>query len=516
VTLTFLLSSIKRHLRLVILVALLGLGAGIALPFVRGSVYTAEASVLLAPPGTSTGFQDADKFIAAQLNLLSSTALLEKVAAKFPGETPRTLRQAVTVALEPPSAVTISAISVDASQAAELANTYALSYLDDQRERLTGSLDADIAVINDQIASLDEQTNEITSQLVLRPTDAALITQLNSIEDRRSRLLERQNDLQAQVDEGISSELTAPAEVPEKKTGLTPLQWALLGLFAGTFAGVGLAAARAAMSGMLLDAQQLEELLGSPVAARIPVVSELAGGPEAGLEILPVKVAARLDRLCVRAEGVGPADGRQLRVAVVGTAAECGVTTLSLMLGARMAQSRMTVGLVDADGLSPWISRRLSRSGGNGSGEAAGWSGTTGPGASRGARGRGRAAGTEVATVTQPGRELHPTAVPTAHERLVVIGEGTRAEQLFQEAGLDDVLDALGRTDVDIVVFDGGSLIDAALAVRLAQQVDVVVLVVPLARQPIDQIRVVRRLFEGRDVEVLPVVTDVVPRRRLD
>ena len=49
-TLTFLMSSIKRHVRLVVLVALLGRAGGIALPMVRESVYTAEASLLLEPP----------------------------------------------------------------------------------------------------------------------------------------------------------------------------------------------------------------------------------------------------------------------------------------------------------------------------------------------------------------------------------------------------------------------------------------------------------------------------------
>ena len=61
-----------------------------------------------------------------------------------------------------------------------------------------------------------------------------------------------------------------------------------------------------------------------------------------------------------------------------------------------------------------------------------------------------------------------------------------------------------------LLSFDGGSLMDAALSVRLCQLVDVVVLLVPLSRQNVDQLRVVRRLFDGRPVEILPVLTDVV------
>lgn len=523
-TLTFLLSSMRRHFWVVALVAVLGLGAGIALPFVRESVYTAEATLLLEAPA-SGGFQDSDNFVAAQLAFLSSTALVEEVAAAFPGETPRSIRTSVTVALQPPSTVTISAISTDAQRAAELANTYAQSYLLDQRERLTSRAQADLESVEAQIAELDAQTATLNAQLLQRPTDAALITQINALEERKSRLFDRRDELEGAIEQSIASELTAPAEVPKTRTGLSPWEWAAVGLIGGIFGGAGLASLFAAVSGKLLDARQLEELLGVPVVARIPVVPELAKGPEAGLDMLPAKLATRLDRLCVRAEGVGPADGRQLRVAVVGTSSGTGVTTLALMLGARLAQSRMSVGIVDADGLDPWISRRLSRSQAKGGEPAAGW-GSNGtrrretegdrPTRTRNApRGRSAVEASERAggapSVAAP---LRPTAVATAHEGLVVLGNGPRADQMVQAAGVDEVLAALSGTDTDIVVFDGGSVMDAALAVRLVQQVDVVVLAVPLSNQPVDQIRVVRRLFEGRPVEVLPVITDVAPRRR--
>jgi len=199
-----------------------------------------------------------------------------------------------------------------------------------------------------------------------------------------------------------------------------------------------------------------------------------------------------------------------------------------------MAQSRMTVGLMDADALNPWISRRLSRSDADGAGRSAAKAKAAASAAKNTKNRRSpRGGGTATAISAEPTVEIDespqnvaPSAalekvglelstLETSVERLVVVGEGPRAEQAFQRSTLDSVWHALDEVDVDIVVFDAGSMMDAALSVRLCQQVDVVVLIVPLARQNVDQLRVVKRLFDGRSVEILPVVTDVVARRQL-
>ena len=557
-TLSFILSSIRRHGRVVVLAALLGAVAGIAVSVVRVSVYQADATLLIEPPDAVGGVTiDADKYAAAQLSLLSGTGLVTKVAAAVPGSSVKSIRDAVTIEFVPPNAVKLSAIEIEPVRAQHIANTYATEYLTDQKDRLTAGAKAELVSIDAQLAQVTAESDVLTQAIANAGTDAGKIvplsTKLSGLDARASRLIDQKNEFQFVVDQELNSELIQPAELPKQPVGLTRVEWGLVGLFLGILGGTALAAAWAANSGRLLDVRQLEELLGAPVAARLPATGTLSRDPASGLEILPAKVASRIDRLCVRAEGVGPAHGRQLRVAVVGTAAECGVTTLSLMLGARMAQSRMTVGLVDADALNPWISRRLSRNVvsplastdgrsswgvgdhssrvvARGSATSSGRSSTPAtdvgdaaqgsPGSRRSARANRSPAVTSaalaVATPDPAVEGVELSTLPTSVDRLVVVGQGPRAEQALQRANLEDVLVGLESVDVDVVVFDAGSMMDSALSVRLCQQVDAVVLLVPLARQSVDQIRVVRRLFEGRDVEILPVVTDLVARRELD
>lgn len=552
-TLSFIVSSMKRHGRLVAVCAFFGLLGGLALPFMRTGVYLSEAVILLEPPTQSSGIPlDRDEYVAGQLSLLAGTELLGLVSEQVPGSTSRDIRNASTVSLEPPSAVKISAIDPDPKRAQLIATQYAEQYLGDQNRRELEGTEAELLSVNSQLESVNKELVDITAALARNREDVVAISKLQTLETRKARLDDERSTLESRTLRPSASELIQPAELPKTKEGLSPVEWALVGLFAGVFMGVAAAVAWAANSGQLLDAQQLEDILGVPVAARLPVVSALSKEPSAGLEILPAAVASRIDRLCVRAEGVGPSNGRQLRVAVAGTGAECGVTTLALMLGARMAQSRMTVGLMDADPLNPWISRRLSKSVAEGvrprdgrrkptgSDQPSGTSGRSRRGPARSSAAKsGAAVATQEKTPKTPLSESDPdtasngttasapsaalelarldlTTLATSVERLVVIGEGPRAEQAFQRSTLETVWRGLDDVDVDIVVFDGGSMMDAALSVRLCQLVDVIILLVPLARQNVDQLRVVRRLFDGRPVEILPVVTDVVARRQLD
>lgn len=524
-TLSFILSSMKRHGRLVVVLAVIGLLGGLAMPFLRSGVYMAEAELLIQPPESAGAGVDLDKFVAAQLSLLGSTALVKSVSDEVPGSSIRSIRNSVSVTLEPPNSVRIAVIDADPGRAKLIADQYAEQYLADQRRRLASVTDRELSLVTTQLTAVIAEIDRTAIALAANPTDAVVVSKMTSLQDRRVRLEDQKSQLEFVASEQQGSELVQPPELPKTKEGLSPVEWALVGLFGGVFGGVVLAAAWAANSGQLLDARQLEELLGVPVAARLPVVGALSKEPSAGLEILPAAIASRIDRLCVRAEGVGAANGRQLRVAVVGTGAECGVTTLALMLGARMAQSRMNVGLMDADALNPWISRRLSRS----AVELIGRADPVANGSSKspvrpvpsavGARAASGSPAGEVELLSSAALEVSGfelTTLATSVERLVVVGEGARAEQAFQKATLETVWRALDDVDVDIVVFDAGSLMDAALSVRLCQQVDAVILLVPLARQNVDQLRVVKRLFDGRPVEILPVVTDVVARRQLD
>jgi hypothetical protein len=67
----------------------------------------------------------------------------------------------------------------------------------------------------------------------------------------------------------------------------------------------------------------------------------------------------------------------------------------------------------------------------------------------------------------------------------------------------------------DTVVIDGGPLMGSASTVQLSRECDVVVLAVPVARQRVDELDVVRDQLDRAGRVVLPIATPAVRRRRI-
>ena len=95
-----------------------------------------------------------------------------------------------------------------------------------------------------------------------------------------------------------------------------------------------------------------------------------------------------------------------------------------------------------------------------------------------------------------------------------ILGLGPKAgRQALRRSDVAWVL-AGASQNANVIVVDGGALLDAASTVQLTREVDAVVLAIPMDHQEADELRVINEQLEGvrAGKRLLPVITH--PGRR--
>jgi len=151
----------------------------------------------------------------------------------------------------------IASINRSPELAAEIANAYAESYIDFRRSTDRGQLQEAIDLAE---TSQDEQTASERES----PVGEELRAQLDKL-----RL--------AQALQTGGAELVQPATVPSEPSSPHPTRNVALGLFLGLLLGLGLAALLEQFDRRIRSSDEMEELYGLPVLARIPKSGRLAG-----------------------------------------------------------------------------------------------------------------------------------------------------------------------------------------------------------------------------------------------
>lgn len=515
--LSFVIAAIRRRVWLVALLMLLGLVAGVSATSSKKPQYEATAELLVLSRTSAAGAtttSDPDRFIAGEVATLKGSGIADQVVAKVPGTSRPGLAENVRIEQKAKTdVVSIIVRSEFAQQAKDVANAYATTYVIDSEKRDSQGFNAEIDDIETQLKDLSDKISVIeveraklppnSTNVADRTRDAQLFEQTSSYRAQYTQLLATQTSLRYSSKLKSRSEVLQLASLPTVAIAAPRSLFAAAGLFLGTVLGIVGAVVWANSSRRLLDVVQLDEILGVKSVGTLPRAKQLAAEPKTAFEKLPDKTAAIIDQLCVRAEASAQGETDALTIAVVGSQRGAGVTTVALGLAGRFARNGARTVVIDADLADPTISRSF---------QALDDAGIPGLLARLAAARKEplRPGGPQPASPDSlPGRVFTPTSQPDV--RVLGVGAPTKARSLHR-TNVDLVIEASSRGGVDVVVIDGGPLLDSASTVRLCQVVDVVVLVVPVSRQQIEPLGVIHRLLGYRSGDLLPVATRLMPK----
>ncbi|RKS72072.1 Mrp family chromosome partitioning ATPase [Actinomadura pelletieri DSM 43383] len=331
-----LLSLVRRYTAALIVLGVLGAGAGIVLEIAVPPPYKATATVLVSPlegnPYSPEGRGDDLVNLQTEAQLVATDGVAKIVEKKL-GHEPD---GKVAVSVPPNTQVlNLTYTTSDSGRARAGAQAFADAYLEYRKQRAQG-------VVNNQLAKLKAQAEKVELQLQQANRElvtlsgakrATLAQRITAYTNQLGVIDEQSNDIASTpVDPG---QVITPADAPGGPGLIRPAMYGTGGLILGLVAGFAVMLLRERLNQRLRNAEAIEGL-GLRALATIP-----AGGP--GGDTLALVSAPK--------SPVGEAY-RRLRAAVVATAPQ---TPTALLVSnatpggsARLASANLAVSLAFA------------------------------------------------------------------------------------------------------------------------------------------------------------------------
>lgn len=265
---------LRRRLRLLIVLAVLGTGLGIGAAFLVPTQFTATASVLVSPlegnPYSPQGRGDDLINLETEAQLVQTDTVAKLAQQRLKGGDLATLRANVSVAVPPNTQVlniTYRASSASAAEAGTRA--FADSYLQYRQQRAQAVLDGKLKKLTEQSQRVEANLRAATKRLATSVgTQRAFLTQrITAYTNQLGVIDEQANDINSTpVSPG---QVINPASAP---TGAAVQRFAVFGaagLIGGLAAGLLLAFLRERLDQRLRTTEQIEAL-GLRVLSAIP------------------------------------------------------------------------------------------------------------------------------------------------------------------------------------------------------------------------------------------------------
>ncbi len=250
--------------------------AALAVSVVQTPVYEATADVLLQPRSSEEIFSPGrDQVWAADqaresnnaIALMESRPVREAVAAELGHEPEVVLRPQ-----ENSDVVTISAESTDPAEAANVATTYAETYIAIRRQALVDDLLAASEEVQAKVDQIDAEIKRLDGAERLESDNAAVRQNLQNQRITYGEQLDRLQ-LARNLTQTGGAQLVSAAAEPTTPVRPKPVRNALLGLVVGLMLGVGLAFLQEHLDDTVKDKEDLDRALPElPVLGLIPVV----------------------------------------------------------------------------------------------------------------------------------------------------------------------------------------------------------------------------------------------------
>lgn len=538
---------LKRHRWLIIAaITLMALVSGIA-SSLRSPSYRATARVLLRPNDPSESplqranvprIIDLERYVADQVDIVRSPAVLEEAAKSAAGVTPDDLLDRLSVGQRDVSDVLeISVTHPDLGAARDLANAVATSYIENRRAQAVEGLDRVIKEIDARLAELQVRVADLAARIAEgsdgagqsgtaggdtvpgdpatapapRATEADATTRESLQAAHRvaslqyEALFSRQQELL--VDKSLKrgeADLLAAARMPTGPVSPRPRRDAAIGAMVGLLLATGLALLREQFDDRLHSRADVEAASSLPVLAELPYDEEAVTKPP-----LPVAAARPGSAVAEAARSLRTslqfvAVDKEVRLLVVTSAEpEEGKSFVASNLAVVCAQAGYRTHLVSADLRRPGLRSVFP--------EGDGSPGLTGvisraffPGAKGGHRAEmaPRAPGEGVTTGVLAA--LVPTSVPN----LFVLPPGQippNPAELLASRFMEQVLEELAA-DADMVIVDTPPLLPVIDPAVLAARSDAVLMVVTLEKSRRDSITRAREILDRTGARVLGVV----------
>ncbi|MGB8857796.1 MAG: hypothetical protein WCC60_01000 [Ilumatobacteraceae bacterium] len=497
----FIAAAVRRYLLMVALCAVIGVVLGVVVVGSAKATYQSRSVILVRPPsnGNGTTFTgDPDRYVDAEISTMSSLSIQDLVVAELPRETTASVGEAIQFQQRDNSDVVDITATADSPQRSQaIANAYANAYLEysnqlaekaSEPSPALNQLNADLLKLQGEIAAL---TNKIRSALPAGATDLSQSTDTVSAAQRDTALLEYQRLLESKTRLENNSQVTVNSAIvnlagsPGVPTGGGSKLLLALGLVGGLGIGVSMALLRARFSSEVIDPAQVEELLGRPLAVRIPRVRGLGLDTTRLAVAPPNEIVEPLERLCVGVQSA--ATGDCVRVAVTATMRGIGASSLSTSMAGRFARRGSPTMLVDADQVDPWLSEVF---------------GTV--------RGRGlirllnvpRDAGGKP----EKGATVASMSIGTKLPELRVLGIGeVDVEHPLQRVDIPRMMALLGVPGT-VSIIDAGPMLDNAASLEIARHVDALVVLLADARQQSWQLATIEQSLSDSNVVIFPVL----------
>jgi polysaccharide biosynthesis transport protein len=480
------LDAIRRSSRLILAIVVLVSGVVLLVSLLLPATYQASTQLVLDPSaaGLAVDAESTQRQLATTNALVTSPRVLQRAAAKIPGETQDSLQDEVESRVDPEATqaniIEVTASDEDAERAALIANTVSETFITERVE-----------IEQDRIANARTRLQAEIDRLESSASPAAT-AEIAAIRERLSQLTVSEGSA------GSDLQLAGRAEVPGSPTSPRPLRNVILALFGSLVLGVLIALGRDQLSPRIRDPRELGRLLGVRVLAGVPYVrgtrlqrrSRLLSGAE----------AEAYETLRTTFELMVPPSSRRV-VLISGAVHGEGKTTVSSRLGKSLVRAGHRVLIVSADLRVPKLHDLFSLEPGVGLSDLlseAQWENTD----------LDALVAQAIRVVIQGGEGEN------RHGDLHVITSGSQAKdpgQLIAGPGLPVTIDALRRLDYDYILLDAPPLLGLADAVVLARHADHTMLVNRLDRLTVYRAADLREVLDS--MEQAPMGTVVIGAR---
>ena len=513
--------AILRRRRVLIAIVTLLVGAIAFLSSnVQSPVYSAQAKVLLLNNDAAEQIDqrsqapmsgvEADRYLSAQLNVIQSERIAEFASRKVPNSTADGLRAQIDASQSGTTdIIVVTAHDAEPKRAAQVANAFATTYIENRRLNDIAGLDKAIdeigAKLDDMVARIADLDSRIQAANLAaqkaaakKPgaaegsADSAPSAESETLTAARSAATVQYQSLYAQqqtllVNKTLKkgqAELIEEARAPSTPSSPRPKRSTAFGLGFGLLLGLGLAFLREQFDDRIRSREEAEEISKLPVLAELPF--DDASARNAGLVTAkehpsgPLAEAARGLRTSLTFLGV---DKPLRRILVTSAGPGEGKSFVTANLAAVYAQAGLRTVIVSGDLRRPRIDSIFPEAANQGPG----MSGVITVFASASAKHSG--ASTLLANGHGPVvngssssarvRALAEAVRPTRVENLFLVPAGKlppNPAEMLSSTWCVEVLDALGEL-ADIVVIDAPPTLVVTDAALLATNADGVMLV---------------------------------------
>ncbi len=367
------LQVLRRRKAVIALSMVVFLGVGLTVSYLQTPRYAATAKLLLRPrsagtvfaPGSAQSNVNAERSVQTEIEVIEAEPVRDLVREKIGAAPSVTVR-----AVGETDVVTVRAESTNPRRAAVVANAYAEAYIDFRRKQAIDELAAASEEVQAKITGLQQQLDNLASQLAAAPvcvdarTTAEACARRDNVEQtvgsRRTTLnsqlgLFQQRLDQLQVDSALASggaELVTPASTPNEPFEPTPVRNAVLAAVLGMLLGTGLAFLREHLDESIRGKDDFEHAVpGLAVLGLIPLVADWKEKDRGRLVSLSDRTSSaaeayRIVRTSIQFMGLD----RAVRVIqVTSPNAEEGKTTTLSNLAVAFAASGLRTVAVDCD-----------------------------------------------------------------------------------------------------------------------------------------------------------------------